>query len=118
MAGNGSRSGSGRSGGGVMTAAAKRLSIYRAASARREQIRQSSPASMALKNKALTRQDQSRLDRTKEGRRSNFVARMEAFRSMESGIGSGRGSRAVRRAKQLGVSPAGQRRIRRMAQAA
>ncbi len=106
--------GSGRVAGGN-TAAAKRTSIYRAATARYDQMREASPASRALKNKAMAPNDAARYNRTTVARRAFAVAGMEARRRGSMDIGSGRGSSAVRRAKALGVSPAGQRRIRRVA---
>lgn len=113
MAGNGSgRSGSGRRGGGVMTAAAKRLAIFSAATKRRLSIRQASPASRAMKNQGMTPKAEAAFNRSKEGRRAATVARMEFNRQANANIGSGRGSRAVRRAKALGVGPFQRRKIR------
>lgn len=112
MAGNGSgRVGSSRSVGGN-TAAAKRSQIFSAATQRRNAIRAASPASMAMKNQAMTKQAEAAYNRSQEGRRAQTVARMEFNRQTNANIGSGRGSRAVRRAKALGVGPFQRRKIR------
>lgn len=78
-------------------------------------MRQESPESAALKNKAMTPQDSARYSRTKVARRAFAVGAMEVRSRGSMNIGSGRGSSAVRRARALGISPAGQRRIRRVA---
>lgn len=115
MAGNGSRAGSGRGNGAPTRSQVKRAQINNAAAERYDAIRQSSPASMALKNNAMTKRDMNRYDRTKQAKRAITVARMDINRDQSMNVGRGSGSRAARRAKRLGLSPARQRAIRREA---
>lgn len=104
--------GGGKAAGGTkkparMTAQQKRDQISSAYSKREAAIRSSDPASAKLKNRALSPKAESRLARTKEGKRFNAVVerRVRQSQNAEASMSSGKGSKARRRAEAIGAKP-------------
>lgn len=106
------KGGGGKAAGGAkkptkMTAQQKRDQISSAYSKREAAIRSSDPASAKLKNRALSPKAESRLARTKEGKRFNAVVerRVRQSQNAEASMSSGKGSKARRRAEAIGAKP-------------
>lgn len=104
--------GGGKAAGGTkkparMTAQQKRDQISSAYSKREAAIRSSDPASAKLKNRALSPKAESRLAKTKEGKRFNAVVerRVRQSQNAEASMSSGKGSKARRRAEAIGAKP-------------
>jgi len=88
-----------------MTAEKKRQQISAAYLKRSDAIRSSDPASAKLKNRALSAKAESRLAKTKEGKRFNALVerRVRQSTNLDASLSGGKGSKATRRMIAMGL---------------